>query len=152
MHSNSELFYVSSYEQKSVYVVCRCCMFLLLFNGQQDGAPIHYARVVCEFLDSNFPGWIGQQGAVEWSARSPDITPCDFGVQGLLKDRVYSRHPRTLEDLRLLSLKKLTSAILTRATLEGFCSMFVRGAKKFKRLVVVTLNTSSRNTHFCTIY
>ncbi len=35
------------------------------------------------------------------------------------------------------------------ATLEGFCSTFVRNAKKFKKLVV-TLNTSPRNTYFCT--
>ncbi len=67
-----------------------------------------------------------------------------------IKDHIYSHHPRTLEICACLSLKKSTSSILTAATLEGFWSTLVRGVKKFKRLVVVTLS-SSRNTHFCTV-
>ena len=42
---------------------------------QQDGAPAHYAVSVRKWLDEHFPGrWIGSRGAVEWPARSPDLT------------------------------------------------------------------------------
>ena len=44
----------------------------------QDGAPPHFAIVVCEWLNVQFPGkWIGCRGLQEWTARSPDLTPCD---------------------------------------------------------------------------
>jgi len=67
---------------------------------QQDGAPIHYALIVREFLDAFFPGWIGRRGHIEWPARSPDVTPCDFGLWGYLKDRVFSRKPQTIKELK----------------------------------------------------
>ena len=46
---------------------------------QQDGAPCHYATIVCDYLDRNFPGrWIGHGGTQPWAARSLDLTPLDF--------------------------------------------------------------------------
>ena len=46
---------------------------------QQDGAQPHYARVVREWLDTKFPGhWIRRRGTIDWSSRSPDLTPLDF--------------------------------------------------------------------------
>lgn len=46
---------------------------------QQDGAPAHNSRIVRQFLEAEFPGrWIGTRGAVEWPARSPDLSPLDF--------------------------------------------------------------------------
>ena len=44
----------------------------------QDGAPPHYAKVVCEWLDLNFDNWIGHRGTVEWAPRSPNLNPLDF--------------------------------------------------------------------------
>ena len=68
---------------------------------QQDGAPAHYATRVREWLDNNFTGrWIGRRGPIEFPARSPDLTPMDFFMWGVLKDLVYSRRPRTLPELR----------------------------------------------------
>lgn len=67
---------------------------------QQDGAPIHYALIVREFLRDHFPNWIGRRGTVEWPPRSPDMTPCDFGLWGYVKDRVFGRNPRTLDHLK----------------------------------------------------
>ena len=43
---------------------------------QQDGAPAHYLREVCAFLDEQFPDrWIGRRGPVEWAPHLPDLTP-----------------------------------------------------------------------------
>lgn len=51
---------------------------------QQDGAPPHYHRDVRNYLDHQYPGrWIGRRGAVEWPARSPDLTPMDFFFVGI---------------------------------------------------------------------
>lgn len=68
---------------------------------QQDGAPPHYSRSVRQWLDDKFPGaWIGRRGPIEWPARSPDLTPCDFFLWGFLKNIVYGRNPRTIDQLR----------------------------------------------------
>ena len=46
---------------------------------QQDGASAHYAIIVRDRLNDKLPGrWIGRRGTIEWPARSPDLTPCDF--------------------------------------------------------------------------
>ena len=46
---------------------------------QQDGAPAHYARVVCNLLNKELDGrWIERRGSIEWPARSPGLTPLDF--------------------------------------------------------------------------
>ena len=37
---------------------------------------------------------------MEWPARYPDLTPCDFFLWGFLKSRVYVNRPRTLQDLK----------------------------------------------------
>lgn len=68
---------------------------------QQDGAPPHYAAIVRQYLDRIFPGrWIGRRGAIEWPARSPDLTPLDFFLWGHLKSRVYIQKPNNIEDLK----------------------------------------------------
>ena len=70
---------------------------------QQDGAPPHFATAVREFLHEKFPGrWIGRRGPIEWPARSPDLTPADFYLWGVLKDKVYCRNPMTLDQLSLV--------------------------------------------------
>lgn len=68
---------------------------------QQDGAPPHYERNVCNFLNEIFPyRWIGRRGFIEWPARSPDLNPLDFFLWGHLKSVVYTHRPNNLEDLR----------------------------------------------------
>lgn len=53
---------------------------------QQDGAPPHYAVTVRQYLDEIFPNrWIGRRGAIEWPARSPDLSPLDFFYGDILK-------------------------------------------------------------------
>ena len=68
---------------------------------QQDGAPPHYSLAVRAFLNQEFPHrWIGRRGAIEWPPRSPDITPMDFFMWGVLKEKVYERNPKTVQELR----------------------------------------------------
>ena len=48
-----------------------------------------------------FPNrWIGRQGPIEWPARSPELTPPDFYLWGLLKNKVFAHKPRTIDELR----------------------------------------------------
>ena len=68
---------------------------------QQDGAPAHYATSVRNWLDQTFPNrCIGRRGQIEWPARSPDLTPPDFFVWGVLKNKVFAHKPRTIDELR----------------------------------------------------
>jgi hypothetical protein len=71
----------------------------LLF--QQDGAPPHFALVVRHFLDNAFPqGWIGRSGPIEWPPRSPDITPMDFFLWGVVKNFVFAKQPTTVNGMK----------------------------------------------------
>lgn len=68
----------------------------------QDGALPHYAVIVREWLNANYPNkWIGRSGPVPWPPRSPDLNPCDFFVWGHMKQLVYATPVDTVEELRL---------------------------------------------------
>lgn len=68
---------------------------------QQDGAPAHKSRIARVVLDQSFPDrWIGIGGAVEWPARSPDLTPLDFFLWGHLKEYVYRETINNMEQLQ----------------------------------------------------
>ena len=68
---------------------------------QQDGAPAHYDKEVRAWLNEEFPGkWIGRRGSIEWAPRSPDLTPCDFFLWGYLKQKVYSKPLKDLNELK----------------------------------------------------
>lgn len=70
---------------------------------QQDGASSHYCRNARLLLDDNLPRrWIGRRGHIEWPARSPDLTVCDFWLWAYLRDRVFQPpgiHFRSTRDL-----------------------------------------------------
>lgn len=68
---------------------------------QQDGAPAHNARMTVNLLNHTFPNqWIGTHGPIRWPPRSPDLTPMDFFVWGFLKNEIYKKPNRTLNELR----------------------------------------------------
>lgn len=83
---------------------------------EQEGAPLHYALPVPQYLDQRFPGqWIGRRGAIEWPARSPDLSPLDFFLWGHLKNKIYATQPTSLEDLRqriVNECRQITSQVL----------------------------------------
>lgn len=58
---------------------------------QNDGCPAHYRLTVRQFLDRTYPDrWIGRSGPILWPARSPDLTPVDYYVWGMMKELVYN--------------------------------------------------------------
>jgi hypothetical protein len=68
---------------------------------QQDGAGPHREKHVIRWLNRKFPDrWIGKGGPLEWPARSPDLTPCDFWLWGSLREKVYAQHPSNLQELQ----------------------------------------------------
>ena len=68
----------------------------------QDGAPPHWGRQVRQWLNQMFPGrWIGRGSPnMPWPPRSPDLTPCDFFLWGVVKSKVYTTRPTDLDDLK----------------------------------------------------
>ena len=48
------------------------------------GLQAHFAWIVRDWLNDHFPQrWLGRAGPIEWPARSPDLTPCDFFLVGI---------------------------------------------------------------------
>ena len=45
--------------------------------------------------------WIGRRGPVEYPPSSPDLTPMDFFLWEFLKDKIYSRKPTTIAEMRV---------------------------------------------------
>lgn len=64
---------------------------------QQDGATAHTTRENLEFLEHYFPHRVISRGV--WPARSPDLTPLDFSIFGMLKNEVYKTRINNLNDL-----------------------------------------------------
>jgi hypothetical protein len=63
---------------------------------QHDGAWPHFARTV-----RAYPGrWIGRGGPIQWPPHSPDLTPCDFWLWDMVKERVYSRKVPNINELK----------------------------------------------------
>ena len=68
---------------------------------QQDEAPPHYALKVRDYLNEVFPQrWFGRRGSIEWPPRSPDLTPMGFFFEGIVKNKVYEKNPKTLNELK----------------------------------------------------
>ena len=44
---------------------------------------------------------LDEGGAIEYPARSPDLTPMDFFLWGYLKDKVYCTKPRIIDALKM---------------------------------------------------
>ena len=75
---------------------------------QQDGSPVHWARIVRQSLNQTFPErWIGRDGPTAWPARSPDITPLDFFFWGYVKERVFHEPVDNIDELK----RRITTAI-----------------------------------------
>ncbi|GBO24246.1 hypothetical protein AVEN_88114-1 [Araneus ventricosus] len=68
---------------------------------QQDGANAHTSTAVRDFLNEQYPRWIGRRGPIPCPPRSPDLAPMDFFVWGSLKQDVYCREVASLGRRRL---------------------------------------------------
>ena len=65
---------------------------------QQDGATCHTANGSMREIESYLKDRIISKNL--WPPRSPDLTPADFFLWGLLKGKVYKNTPRTIEQLK----------------------------------------------------
>lgn len=87
---------------------------------QLDGAPPHHANIVREYLTLLFGNnWIGRAGPIQWPARSPDLTPCDFFLWGYMKNKVYARRVLDVNELReriIQAAAKIPRDMIRRAT------------------------------------
>jgi hypothetical protein len=64
----------------------------------QDGATAHTATYSINDLNKVFEDRLISHRL--WPARSPDLNPCDFYLQGNLKTKGYSNNPHTLVELK----------------------------------------------------
>ena len=88
----------------------------------QDGAPPHFTNVVRTFLDETFTSWIGCRGTTDWPARSPDLTPCDFALCGIVQEAVFSRNPDSLQTLRQYIREEIQKSIGTSSSVKTFAT------------------------------
>jgi hypothetical protein len=71
------------------------------FIFQGDGAPIHFAHIICDCSNVNFPGrWIGQARPTAWPPRSSDLMLSNIFLLICVKDQVYSQRVNTLGELK----------------------------------------------------
>lgn len=69
---------------------------------QQDGATSHTATETMNLLQTKFPDRIiSRNSAVNWPARSCDLTPLDYFLWGYVKDRVYTEPIASIAALKL---------------------------------------------------
>lgn len=66
-----------------------------------DGAPAHFDQTVRRRLSERFRNqFIGRGAPIQYPPRSPDLTPMDYAIWGIVKNNVYSRNPSNLNELR----------------------------------------------------
>ena len=70
----------------------------LLGINQQDGATCYTSNASMREIESFFKDRIISKNL--WPPRSPDLTPADFFLWGLLKNKMYKHTPRTIEQLK----------------------------------------------------
>jgi hypothetical protein len=77
---------------------------------QQDGATPHTSSAVIYWLKwKTQDRLLSLKGNVDWPARSPDLTPPDFWLWGVLKEKVYSRPHETVRLLKQNSIDAVHS-------------------------------------------
>lgn len=89
---------------------------------QLDGAPAHCTNNVSVVLTDLFENrWLRRLGPWSWPARSPDLTPLDFFLWGVLKTKVYETPVQTIGDLRqriVLSFQEIRPEEIRKAILS----------------------------------
>src|SRR6218665_286337 len=67
------------------------------FIFQQNNASAHRAKDTIAFLRHETPSFIGPE---LWPANSPDLNPVDYGIWGLIQERVYQTAIRNIYELK----------------------------------------------------
>ena len=69
---------------------------------QQDGATCHIAEAILDILRPVFEDRIVSRRAdVVWAPRSCDLTPLDYYLWGVVKDKCYADKPETIDALKV---------------------------------------------------
>jgi hypothetical protein len=101
---------------------------------QQDCVPPHWARVFGEFLAMYSPGhWVGRDGSIPWTPRSPDITSLDFLPCGYVKDIVCLTSVTSHDELKLrtvTAIETVTPQMLENTWREIEYGLDILRAKK----------------------
>jgi len=98
---------------------------------QHDRAPSHYTRHVMQHFNDTFPNrLIGRGSTINWPPRSPDLTPLDFCLWGLVKNEVYRKKVDTRDRL-LVNTQDIIACIKERqdALRRTTCHVFTPAAK-----------------------
>lgn len=99
----------------------------LIFH--QDGATPHNIRAVQDFLNNEFPEWIGRNGRIRWPASSYDLTPLDIFLWDYLKGKVYEwdiQDPDQIRELIRVAINELNQNFpeFLRNTINGLRRRF----------------------------
>jgi len=73
---------------------------------QRDDVRPRFGVDVRAYPDDAFGDWVGRRGTVEWPARSPDTTPLDFSLCGVLKCKVFATSIRNIAHLKTRDVKR----------------------------------------------
>jgi len=76
-----------------------CGMSSDFFIFQQDSSPAHRAKdaIAIALLRRETPSIIGPE---LWPANSPDLSPFDYRIWGLIQERVYQTAIRDIDELK----------------------------------------------------
>jgi len=100
---------------------------------QQDGVLAHNAHIVRDYLNAKFKNrWLGTYGLriIQWSPRSPDLTPQNFLLWSHLKTIVYADPP-----INLRNLKDKMTAATSKEFMRHVESCFVYGGQQFEQFI-----------------
>ena len=99
---------------------------------QQDGARIHTAEKVTQFLNQQCKaGGIGLGSATqEWPPYSPDIAPCDYGLWPYMLPRIKRRCATNLHQLKEFVFDEFQN--IPDSVIVNICEGMVRRCKILK--------------------
>jgi len=67
------------------------------FVFQQDSAPVDRARDTIQLLQRETPDFIGPD---LWPPNSPDLSPVDYTIWGVMQQRVYESRINNVDELK----------------------------------------------------
>lgn len=113
-----------------------------------------------------FPGHVMSRyyGDVHWPPRSPDFSICDLFLWGHLKSRVYTKKPRTIDDLKN-SIRQAVEAVpseMSERAVHNFQEMNLQERRHVQDIILRTqlkyiyfktaLQNLSLNARVCYFY
>lgn len=91
------IIYTQGMLERFVIPVTRHCPIIVF---QLDSVSPQWSLDKRDCLDERFPEpWIGLDGPIGRSARSPDLIPCDFFIASFIKYKVSKTKIRSMNEL-----------------------------------------------------